>query len=86
METASFKESQSRCNIALSKLRKVRLAQGLPFMINAIDLPSNQCYLEFANGDILLVGINSSSDRDFTIIRELNTVEKDSVRKKFQLL
>jgi hypothetical protein len=85
MKLADLNDSQARGNLALKQLRKARLAKGLPFMINSKDLPGKQCYLEFSDGRIVLVGINAGTDRDFTVIRELSTTEKAFVRKKFQL-
>ncbi len=69
---------------AVKKLRFSKFDKGLPFMINSQELPSNQCYLEYANGKIILVGITGTV-RDFTIIRELSDEEVDSIRRKFSL-
>lgn len=56
---------------AVKRLRKEKLANGRPFMINAQELPTNQCYLEYPNGSIHLVTL-SENKRDFAIIRQLS--------------
>lgn len=40
---------------AVRALRILKLENGLPFMINDPELPSNQCYLEYPDGKIILV-------------------------------
>jgi hypothetical protein len=70
---------------AVKKLRKDKFLKGHPFMINSNELPSNQCYLEYPNGEIKLVAL-SSSTRDFTILRELTLIESGSIREKYKLI
>lgn len=69
---------------AVKMLRIAKLRKGIPFMINAKELPGNQCYLEFPDGKILLVTI-SSKGNDFAILRELTNIEIVDVRKKYNL-
>jgi hypothetical protein len=83
MQSGELKILERKGNNAVKKLRKAKFDKGLPFMINSNDLPSTQCYLEYADGRILLVGLQSISARDFTIIRELTLTEKDIIRTKF---
>ncbi|WP_217606625.1 hypothetical protein [Chitinophaga sp. GbtcB8] len=83
MQSAELKILQRKGNNAVKKLRKAKFDKGLPFMIISNDLPSTQCYLEYADGRILLVGILSTSARDFSVIRELTPTERDIIRTKF---
>jgi len=69
---------------AVNRLRLSKLKSGNPFMINAKELPGNQCYLEFPDGRIQLVTI-SSSGTDFVLLRELSVSENADVRKRYQL-
>jgi hypothetical protein len=69
---------------AVKTLRIDKLRKGMPFMINAKELPGNQCYLEFPDGKILLVTI-SSAGSDFTVLRELSGIENADIRKKYHL-
>ena len=69
---------------AVRTLRASKLRSGYPFMINTRELPSNQCYLEFPGGKIVLVTL-SKSTREFTALRELSYDENIQLRKKFDL-
>jgi hypothetical protein len=71
-------------NDAVKMLRIDKLRKGMPFMINAKELPGNECYLEFPDGKIQLVTI-SSTGRDFVLLRELTSIENDDVRKRYNL-
>ena len=70
--------------VAVKKLREQKLRSGVPFMINVKELSTNQCYLEYPNGEIVLVSIKKSA-RDFTIIRHLSQSEENSIRLRFNL-
>ncbi len=70
--------------MALQLLRKSKLEQGHPFMINSGKLPLGQCYLEFPNGTIQLVTLTPAK-MDFEVIRELSSKEQSSLRKALQL-
>ena len=85
MLSTDIKILEKRGNNALKQLRKTKLEKGLPFMINSKNLPSKQCYLEYADGRILLASIKTTIDRNFTIIRELSVAERNMIRMKFQL-
>ena len=67
---------------AVRKLRKKKLQNGLPFMINAKELPTDQCYLEYPDGCIKLVTVNHSS-RVMDVMRELTTTEATDLRRRF---
>lgn len=69
-------------NEAVRKLRLRKLRKGHPFMINSKDLPSDQCYLEFPDGNIKLVELNDSA-KDFTILRILSAEEEQKIRRKY---
>ena len=67
---------------AVKKLRVKKLRSGLPFMINAKELASDRCYLEFPNGSIKLV-TTIRLNNDFDVIRELTSVEANDLRVRF---
>ncbi len=71
----------NRNSIVVKKLRDQKLRDGLPFMINVNELSSNECYLEYPNGEIKLISIAPSS-REFKIIKELNTSDANNLRKR----
>jgi hypothetical protein len=68
-------------NEAVRKLRLQKLKNGFPFMINSRELESNQCYLEYPDGSILLVYLKKAA-MDFTPIRTLSSSEEQSLRAK----
>jgi hypothetical protein len=72
-------------NDAVKQLRRNKHAHGLPFMINAQELAANECYLEYPDGKVILVALQTDSDRDFTIIRELSITEASRIRNDFLL-
>jgi len=86
MQISELKILEAKGNRAVKKLRKTNFEKGLPFMLNSKDLPSNQCYLEYADGRIVLVYVKSTDARDFTFIRELSAPETQEIRTKYQLL
>jgi hypothetical protein len=69
---------------AVKKLRVSKLRDGNPFMINIKTLPSNQAYLEYPNGKVILVTYSSKS-RDFVVLRELSNEESSSLRVQLDL-
>lgn len=68
---------------AVKRLREQKLRNGLPFMINAKELSTNQCYLEYPNGNIKLITVIQST-RDMHVIRELTSTEATNLRKRFR--
>jgi hypothetical protein len=64
---------------AIMKVRLNKLKRGKPFMINSPDLPSYQCYMEYADGKITIEQINESGN-DFKSIRELSHQEAAQLR------
>ncbi len=79
-----IQEIEKSGTAAVKRLRIRKLRSGHPFMINSIDLPGNQCYLEYPDGSITLVTIVNSA-RDFTVIRKLSPGEGNSLRAKYKL-
>ena len=69
---------------AVKRLRRQKLAKGLPFMINSKELPSHQCYLEYPDGSIQLVAL-AENKQDFDLIRQLSTQESTQLRIRFKL-
>lgn len=64
---------------AIMKVRLNKFKRGKPFMINSPDLPSYQCYMEYADGKITVEQINESGN-DFKAIRELSPEEAAQLR------
>ena len=64
---------------AIMRVRLNKLRRGKPFMINSPDLPSYQCYMEYADGKITIEQINESGN-DFKAIRELSPEEVAQLR------
>ena len=81
---ATLQNIESKGTAAVKRLRRQKLAKGLPFMIDSKELPSNQCYLEYPDGSIQLVAL-AENKQDFDLIRELSPQESTQVRIKFKL-
>jgi hypothetical protein len=75
---------EKKGNDAVQRLRLQKLRSGHPFMINAKDLESNQCYLEYPDGSIQLVYLKDSA-REFTVIRTLSSSEEAALRSSYGL-
>lgn len=69
---------------AVKQLRKQRLINGLPFMINVRELEGTKCFLEYPDGSIIEVA-RSASGSDFETIRTLTTIEASALRDRYQL-
>ena len=69
---------------AVKRLRESKLKNGVPFMINTQNLPSEQCYLEYPDGSIELVKL-SGDKMDFVVIRKLTIRQVQVLRKKYKL-
>ncbi len=67
---------------AVKKLREHKLKNGLPFMINAKELATDQCYLEYPDGSIKLVTLIHAR-RDLDIVKELTAAEAQKLRLRF---
>lgn len=67
---------------AVLRLRKQKLQSGLPFMINASEIGTDHCYLEYPDGTIKLAQIENSA-RDYHIIRQLTDAEAEKLRLRF---
>ncbi len=70
---------------AIKRLRKKKLSQGLPFMINSDILDTSQCFLEFPDGSIKIAEADTK-ERDFQIVFELSSNEANELRKKLKLI
>jgi hypothetical protein len=79
------KKLEKSASKAIRQLRKKRLQQGLPFMINSDLLPSNQCYLEYPDGSMKIVEANSKGS-DFKVIEELGYFDIEFVRRRLKLI
>jgi len=69
-------------NEAVQELRLQKLHGGNSFMINSRELESNQCYLEYPDGKILLVFLKNAA-REFTVVRTLSLEDAEALRKKY---
>lgn len=69
---------------AIKLLRKTKLKQGIPFMINSDILSSNQCYLEYPDG-IIKIAEADKKQNDFIIVFEFSLRDSDDLRKKLKL-
>jgi hypothetical protein len=69
---------------AIKSLRKQKLSQGLPFMINSDKLDSSQCFLEYPDGTIRIVEANKK-EGDFYVLFELSKKDANSLRRKLKL-
>ena len=69
----------------IKALRKEKLSQGVPFMINSENLPTYQCYLEYPDGSIKIVEANSKG-LDFKIIEELDFLNAEVLKRNLKLI
>ena len=78
----TIKVTSQRGTDAVRKLREQKLKNGVPFMINAKELATNQCYLEYPNGSIKLITVIHST-KDIDVVRELTLREANDLRTRF---
>jgi hypothetical protein len=67
---------------AVKELRLQKLRNGLPFVINSIDLEPNQFYYEFPDGVIQLACLKEEA-KEFTLLRKLSAAEEQALRVKY---
>lgn len=79
---ATIKTAGGKGTDAVRKLREQKLRAGLPFMINANELATNQCYLEYPDGAIKLVTVRHMAS-GIEVDRELSNSEAIQLRKQF---
>ena len=70
--------------LAIKNLRESKFKLGLPFMINSIMLPSDQCYMEYPDGSVIHVKL-SRRHNDFKVISEFTPQQGLEIRRKFNL-
>jgi hypothetical protein len=80
----ALKEKEIAGTNAVKRLRKQKLKQGHPFMINSKTLPQGQFYIEFPSG-IIKLAVISESKKDYIILRELSTKEIAFLRTQYGL-
>jgi hypothetical protein len=66
--------------LALQLLRKSKLKHGHPFMINSVELPEDQCYLEYPDGSFQVVTM-CNNRKDFKVVRDVSAKEQTSIKK-----
>lgn len=76
---------EQSANKAIQILRKKKLQQGLPFMINSDILESNQCFLEYPDGSLKIVEADSRG-LDFRVVMDLSASETKQLKKRLNLL
>jgi len=74
------KRAEDISRLALSELRKNKLAAGHPFMINSPKLPPDQCYLEFPDGTFQVITI-CRIENNFKIVRRVSKKEQSALKK-----
>lgn len=84
MTTETLVALNEKGSSAVKELRKQRLINGLPFMINVRELVGVRCFLEYPDGSIIEVE-RSTSGSDFETIRTLSTTEAAELRNRYQL-
>lgn len=83
-ELRSINDMESAGTEAVKRLRKQKLMNGHPFMINSRSLPKGQCYLEYPDGIIKIASL-SPSKAEFTILKNLTSTESSLIRKQYHL-
>ena len=79
---SSVETTSRKGTLSVRKLRELKLRSGLPFMINARELATDECYLEYPDGSIKLISVaHTSSNMD--VIRELTSKEASQLRRRF---
>ena len=81
----NMKEVEKLGYEAIKLLRKQKLSQGLPFMINSDMLDPYQCFLEYPDGIIKIVEADSKRI-DFRVVFEFSRRDSNRLRKKFGLI
>lgn len=69
----------------IKALRKKKLSQGIPFMINSDILEPYQCFLEYPDGSIKIAEADSTRC-DFKIVFEYDTKDLQWLRKKLGVM
>lgn len=69
---------------AINLLRKKKLSQGVPFMINSTLLPSHECFLEYPNGLIEIIRADPEAC-DFKVVEKLNPISIKLLRGTLKL-
>lgn len=79
-------ENQDKITLqAIKNLRKQKLSQGIPFMINSHFLDPHQCFIEYPDGHIKIAEANSK-ECDFKIVFECTLSDSDLWRKRLKLI
>jgi hypothetical protein len=84
MQTLTY-NFDKRIEQSILTLRKQKHLAGFPFMIDdSEELPSNQAYMEYADGSIEIVEF-SVDYRDYFLIRKLTKSEILKIQEKYHL-
>jgi hypothetical protein len=78
---ATLIDKENNGTLAVKNLRKQRLLNGLPFMINS----KEATFLEYPDGSISMVR-RDIFGIEFEIIKKLSKAECDKLREKWQLI
>lgn len=85
MTTGTLVTLNEKGSDAVKQLRKQRLINGLPFMINVRELKGVRCFLEYPDGSIIEVE-RSANGADFDTIRTLSPAGANKLRGRYQLV
>jgi hypothetical protein len=69
----------------IKQLRKRKLSEGHPFMINSDVLEKGQCYMEYPDGSIKIVEADMKH-KEFYVVYELSENDANDIRRKHKLL
>lgn len=87
MSDLELENKRERYLITIRNLRAKNFSKDLPFLILSESLPKGQVYKEFADGRIEIQEVTSTGNKFQTrVIKVLNSMQADSIRKSYGLL
>ncbi len=75
---------EQRAHMIIEQLRRQTLANGEPFMLYDVDLPSGWYYMEYPDGDIKIVTASHYAN-DFIVQEELSSEQVHDLRRRLEL-
>ncbi|MFD2522492.1 hypothetical protein [Emticicia soli] len=76
---------ESRVTKRITTLRKQKHEAGFPFMVESYgELPTNQAYMEYADGRVEIVEFDDKF-QDYASIKELKGKDLSDFRQKYKL-
>ncbi len=80
----TYHQLAARGTEAVLRMRQQKFRNGHPFMINTNELSSGQCYMEYPDGRIKQMIVETSS-RGLKVLRELSGTEANILRRQHRL-